>query len=63
MTVTLRTDMRNRIKHHQEIEKKESIEEKWKKELAKDLARADDDGFAITEKPQKKSPDIIPREN
>ena len=40
--------MKNRIKQPQEIEKKESTEEKGLKELAKDLARADDDGFAIS---------------
>lgn len=39
--------MRNRIKPHQEIAKKESTEEEGMQELAKDLARADDDGFAI----------------
>jgi len=41
--------MNNRLRKHRRAESKE-FEEQWMQELAKDQARADDDGFA---KPQK----------
>lgn len=42
--------MRNRIKQHHEIGKKESTEEEGIQELAQGLSRADDDGFALSGK-------------
>ena len=39
--------MKNRIEQYQEIEKTKFTDEVLDKNLAQDLARADDDGFAV----------------
>ena len=41
--------MKNRIKRYQKIEKNVASKEEQRQSMSRDLARADDDGFAIAQ--------------
>ena len=46
VSATNHSDMKNRIRKHQDREKKESPKKESMEESTEDSARADDDGFA-----------------